>query len=110
MSLQSKGGIGITKAKIRQNKRKMKELAKAPGAYTVKIPVPSFGEDEAIHVVARINHFACCGHYEKQYKGGVAVGRLVRAFVTDAGEVWARVIPFESDNVDSKVWRSIDDE
>jgi hypothetical protein len=93
----SSGGEGIRKARIRQRKGAMKKLAKSPKAYTVKCGLlgsKSEAEANALGTCSYVNKMATQGtpvkHYDKQ---GKHTGNMVRAFITDIGEVWARVVP-----------------
>lgn len=98
---QSRGGLGLQKAREKSRKKKLRKAAKSKDAYTVKIKPghldlslkPTKDPQELCRYV---NQRAAQGHPMRDYnKYGWIVGRIIRAFVTDIGEVWARVIPVE---------------
>jgi len=107
----SPGGIGLGKARKRLNKLRTKRLAKSPHAFTVKIPTPfdykddyGFGNwgggvldtpDKAAHF---LNQRAQSGRFVRYEQDG-KTGNIVRAFLTDIGECWARVIPDQETKV-----------
>ncbi len=88
----SKGGEGLERARAKKRRDKMKELARSEFAYTVKVKLPYMGMEDPQEVVGHINEMACRLRFiTHEDRRGRSV--MVRAEMTDAREVWARVVP-----------------
>lgn len=92
----------MERARAKSREKKLRKLAKSKQAYTIKVnkdfkDLPrSFRGDCSPEDLCRIiNEQAGRGHPLKDVKNDMIVGHLIRAFVTDAKEVWARVVPLE---------------
>lgn len=100
----SSGGRGLERARAKSREKHLKKAAKSKDAYTIKVtvnhpdmvrsPIPI---DSPQELCRQVNKLAAYGHPMSDYnKDGDKIGKIVRAFVTDIGEVWARVVPHES--------------
>lgn len=87
----SNGSAGLELARAKARKKQMKELAKSEDAFTVKVSLPFCGMSDPGEVIGYINKQACLLRYAKW--DGKTPGLMVRAELTDAREVWARVVP-----------------
>ena len=93
---QSAGGKGLAEAAVRRRKHKVKKLASSKEAFTVKLISHKFCDPQFAYMsddaaLAYVNLKASKGQYlQFEYKDKKY--NIIKAFFTDVGELWARVI------------------